>query len=40
MATNSLPVRGVEVRTFPHFVHEGEIARCKGLMWIGDDGSE
>ena len=40
MATNILLVRGAAVRTFPHFVHDGEIVRYKGLMWIGADGSE
>ena len=40
MATNSLLVRGVAFRAFPHFVHEGEIVRCKDLIWIGVGDSE
>ena len=40
MATDILLVRGVEVRAFPHFVHDGEIVRYKGLMWIGVGDSE
>ena len=40
MATNILLVRGVEVRAFQHFVHEGETVRCKDLMGIGVDDSE
>ena len=40
MATDILLVRGVEVRAFPHFVHEGEIVRCKGLIRIGADYNE
>ena len=40
MATDILRVCGVEVRAFPHFVHEGETVRCKDLMSIGADDSE
>ena len=40
MATNILLVRGAAVRTFPHFVHDGETVRCKDLIWIGVGDSE
>ena len=40
MATDTSLAHGVEVRTFPHFVHEGETVRCKVLMWIGVGDSE
>ena len=40
MATDILLVRGVTVRSFPHFVHDGETVRCKDLMGIGADDSE
>ena len=40
MATNILLVRGVEVRAFPHFVHDGETVRCKDLIRIGVGDSE